>query len=104
MSQFDKILDTKNNFAKNNPNYLKAMFGSTDVMPLWIADMDFEIAKPIQQALQKLVTRNIYAYEFNTVEVFKAISDWNLKRHQLKLNPKAFYTSFWCTYRNWGFN
>ncbi len=90
MSQFDKIQTVKNNFAKSNPNYLKGMFGATDVMPLWIADMDFEIAKPIQEALQNLVTRNIYAYEFNTGEVFKAISDWNLKRHQLQLNPKSF--------------
>ncbi|MDO5980258.1 MalY/PatB family protein [Flavivirga spongiicola] len=90
MSQFDILHTVENNFAKSNPNYLKSMFGTTDVMPLWIADMDFEIAKPIQEALQKLVTRNIYAYEFNTGDVFKAISDWNYKRHQLQLNPKSF--------------
>ena len=66
MSQFDTIHTVEHNFAKSNPNYLKGMFGATDVMPLWIADMDFEIAKPIQEALQKLVTRNMYAYEFNT--------------------------------------
>ncbi|WP_299887042.1 MalY/PatB family protein [uncultured Lacinutrix sp.] len=90
MSQFDTIHTVENNFAKSNSNYLKAMFGATDVMPLWIADMDFETAKPIQEAMQKLVTRNIYAYEFNTGEVFQAISDWNYKRHQLKLNPKSF--------------
>ncbi|MGH1386437.1 MalY/PatB family protein [Kordia sp.] len=90
MSQFDTIHTVEHNFAKSNPSYLKGMFGATDVMPLWIADMDFEIAKPIQEALQKLVTRNMYAYEFNTEAVFKAISDWNLKRHQLKLNLKSF--------------
>ncbi|AUC23288.1 aspartate aminotransferase [Polaribacter sejongensis] len=90
MSQFDIIHENQNNFAKSNLNYLKGMFGATDVMPLWIADMDFEIAKPIQEALQTLVTRNMYAYEFNTDEVFKAIADWNLKCHQLKLNPKSF--------------
>ncbi len=90
MSQFDTMHMVEHNFAKANPNYLKSIFGVTDVMPLWIADMDFEIAKPIQEALQKLVTRNIYAYEFNTGDVFKAISDWNLKRHQLKLSPKSF--------------
>ncbi|WP_299158243.1 PatB family C-S lyase [uncultured Tenacibaculum sp.] len=90
MSQFDTMHTTENNFAKENPNYLKSMFGATDIMPLWIADMDFEIAKPIQEALQKLVTRNMYAYEFNTGDVFNAISDWNFKRHQLELNPKSF--------------
>ncbi len=90
MSSLDKAFTVENNFAKGNSNYLKSMFGTTEVMPLWIADMDFEIAEPIQEALQKLVTRNIYAYEFNTEDVFKAISDWIIKRHQLKLNPKSF--------------
>ncbi|WP_109300977.1 MalY/PatB family protein [Aquimarina sp. AU474] len=90
MSQFDKIHTVENNFAKSNPNYLKGMFGTTDVMPLWIADMDFEIAKPIQESLQKLVARNIYAYEFDTENVFKAITDWNVKRHQLQLDSKRF--------------
>ena len=66
------------------------MFGTTDVIPLWIADMDFEVAKPIQKALQELVTRNIYSYEFDTESIFKVISDWNYKRHQLTLNPNSF--------------
>ena len=90
MSQFDKIHNVKNNFTKSNPNFLKPMFGTTDVIPLWIADMEFEVAKPIQKALQELVSRNIYSYEFDTDSIFKAISDWNFKRHQLKLNPKSF--------------
>ena len=90
MNNFDKTNSVENNFAKSNPNYLKTMFGATDLMPLWIADMDFEVAEPIQNALQKLVKRNIYAYEFNTDAVFKVISDWNVKRNQLHLNPKLF--------------
>ncbi|UMB61209.1 PatB family C-S lyase [Lutibacter sp. A80] len=90
MNQFDKTHTVKNNFIKNNPDFLKPMFGTTDVIPLWIADMDFEVAKPIQEALQELVSRNIYSYEFKTKDVFKAISDWNFKRHQLKLNPESF--------------
>ncbi|UMB54650.1 PatB family C-S lyase [Lutibacter sp. A64] len=90
MNQFDKVHTVKNKFTKSNPNFLKPMFGTTDVIPLWIADMDFEVAKPIQKALQELVTRNIYSYEFDTDSIFKAISDWNFKRHQLQLNPNSF--------------
>ncbi|WP_372755002.1 MalY/PatB family protein [Mariniflexile sp.] len=90
MNQFDKIHQVKNKFTKNNPIFLKQMFGATDVIPLWIADMDFEVAKPIQKALQELVSRNIYSYEFDTESIYKVISEWNFKRHQLKLNPKSF--------------
>ena len=79
-----------NNFAKSHPNYLKSMFGTTDVMPLWIADMDFKVAEPITNELQRLVTRGNFSYEFNASHVHKALVDWNLKRHQLKLESKNF--------------
>lgn len=91
MSQFDILHDDyEHKFAKNNPNYLKAMFGATDVVPFWIADMDFKVAEPITNELQRLVDRGIYAYEFDANKIFQAIADWNLKRHQLKLNNKSF--------------
>ncbi|OIQ27573.1 MAG: aspartate aminotransferase [Bacteroidetes bacterium MedPE-SWsnd-G2] len=90
MSNFDKTSSFNHNFAKSNPNFLKGMFGATDLMPLWIADMDFEVAPPIKEALQELVNRNRYAYEFHPENVFKAISNWNLKRHNLQLNSNAF--------------
>lgn len=79
-----------NNFAKSNPNYLKSMFGRTDLMPLWIADMDFEVAEPITQELQRLVNRGNFAYEFNTTKVFDALVNWNVKRHNLKLESQSF--------------
>ncbi|MEW7292129.1 MalY/PatB family protein [Aquimarina sp. 2304DJ70-9] len=91
MNSFSTLHDNyEHHFAKSNPNMLKSMFGSTDLMPLWIADMDFKVAEPITAELKRLVDRGVYAYEFNTDEVFKAISDWNLKRHQLKLNSTSF--------------
>lgn len=88
--QFDTYYQVENDFAKSNPNFLKEMFGATDLMPLWIADMDFKVAPPITEELQRLVDRGIYAYEFNTNKVVKAISDWNLKRHNLSLHRKRF--------------
>ncbi len=77
-------------FAKANPQFLKSIFGTDDLMPLWIADMDFQVAPTITKELQRLVDRSIFAYEFNAREVFKAIANWNHKRHGLSLNPKSF--------------
>ena len=79
-----------NNFAKSNPNYLKSMFGRTDLMPLWIADMDFKVAQPITKELERLVNRGNFAYEFNASKVFDALVNWNQKRHGLKLESKSF--------------
>ncbi len=90
MSLFNKEYSSENNFAKSNPNYLNSMFGTTDVMPLWIADMDFKVAEPISNELKRLVDRGIYAYEFNAQDVFSAIANWNFKRRDLSLDPDAF--------------
>ncbi|MGB1207434.1 MAG: MalY/PatB family protein [Chitinophagales bacterium] len=79
-----------NNYAKSNPNYLKSMFGRTDLMPLWIADMDFKVAKPITDELQRLVNRGNFAYESNSDKVFDVLVKWNQKRHGLKLESKSF--------------
>ncbi|MBB6459889.1 MalY/PatB family protein [Flammeovirga kamogawensis] len=90
MSLLDIKHEVKNKFAKSNPRFLESMFGSTEVTPLWIADMDFKVAEPITKELARLVERGIYSYEFIEKDVFKAIKDWNFRRNQLDLNTKAF--------------
>ncbi|NLR91571.1 MalY/PatB family protein [Flammeovirga agarivorans] len=90
MSLFDQTQAVENHFAKSNPNYLESMFGRTDLAPLWIADMEFKIAAPISEELKRLVDRGVYSYEFIEKDVVQAISDWNLKRHQLQLDTSSF--------------
>lgn len=82
--------DYQHQFARQDPKMLKNMFGSEDLTPFWIADMDFRVAQPITDELKRLVERGIYAYEFATQDVYNAIVDWNNKRHQLSLDTKSF--------------
>lgn len=79
-----------NHYAKNNPTFLQSMFGKTDIMPLWIADMDFKVAEPITKELQRLIDRANFAYEFNSEQVFDALANWNKKRHGLTLKSTSF--------------
>ncbi|WMI65358.1 PatB family C-S lyase [Aestuariibaculum sp. YM273] len=90
MSIFDLEHNVENYFVKNNPKYLKMVLGADDVMPLWIADMDFKVAPPITEALQDIVARGVYAYEDISPQVKQAIADWNLERHELNMNPTNF--------------
>ncbi|MDM5272180.1 PatB family C-S lyase [Sulfurovum sp. zt1-1] len=55
-------------------------FGSDDLLPLWVADMD--IASPIcvQEALKKRADHPIYGYTVYPERYFDAIKDWYLKR------------------------
>lgn len=91
MTDFDKEkTGFQHKFIKNDAAMLNRLFGTDDVIPFWLADIDFEIAKPITKELKRLVERGIYAYEFDSNGVYNAISQWFQKRHDLVLNPASF--------------
>ncbi|WP_285163308.1 MalY/PatB family protein [Shewanella goraebulensis] len=91
MTQFNSASQfAENNFIKSKPEMLNNFYGTTDVFPYWVADMDFSVAEPISNELSRLVERGVYSYEFNEQAVFSAISNWHAKRHDISLNPENF--------------
>lgn len=77
-------------FIKSKPEMLESIYNTTDVFPYWVADMDFQVAEPITQELNRLVKRGVYSYEFNEQAVFEALSQWYSKRHGLNLSSDKF--------------
>lgn len=59
----------------------QARFGRGDVLPLWVADMDFAAPPCVQQALAARVAHPIYGYTHADEGVFQAIMDWQWRRH-----------------------
>lgn len=51
-----------------------------DVLPLWVADMDFKAAPAIYEAVNKLAQQGCYGYGVATKEYYDAISNFH-KRH-----------------------
>jgi cysteine-S-conjugate beta-lyase len=91
VNNFDlPIEDVKNKFIKNDSTMLHKIYGTEDVTPYWVADMDFQIAAPITAELKRLVDRGIYAYEFAPDGVYSAITNWFQKRHKLTLKKESF--------------
>lgn len=80
----------QNKFIKFDSQMLNQLYGTDQVTPYWIADIDFPVASPITEAMQQLVNRETYSYEFDSKTVFQSISDWNRERHNLTLNPEHF--------------
>ena len=66
--------------TKTNPNNLKPLFKRTDVLPMWVADMDFTVAEPIQKALIERVSGSGFAYEYRPDSYFEALTGF-YKRH-----------------------
>jgi cystathionine beta-lyase len=55
---FDKIIDRRNT-ESIKWDMSEEMFEHNDVIPMWIADMDFEIAKPIADAIKRRTEHSI---------------------------------------------
>ena len=90
MSSFDDVTDgSDNKFIRHSPHMLKQLFGADDVMPFWLADMDFAVAAPITQELKRIADRGVYAYEFDAENVYRAITNWYQTRHELFLNMQS---------------
>lgn len=55
-------------------------FGSDDLLPLWVADMDIASPLCVQEALQKRAAHPVYGYTVYPDRYFDAIQAWYLKR------------------------
>jgi cystathionine beta-lyase len=72
---FDKITD------RRNTNSLKYDFAlqrgrPADVLPLWVADMDFPTAPCVREALEQAVRHGIFGYSEHTARYFDAVAGW----------------------------
>lgn len=57
------------------------IWGRTDLLPMWIADMDFRTPDFIINTLRQRLEHEILGYTCPGDGYFKAIADWNLDRH-----------------------
>ena len=56
-------------------------FGVKDVIPMWVADMDFNTPDFIVESLQKRLEHPIYGYSFRSTEYFQSMIRWIKSRH-----------------------
>ncbi len=65
-----------------------------EVLPMWVADMDFRVAPAITDALQKRVAHGIFGYTHVPDEYYDAVTNWFSRRHGWNINREwIIYTS-----------
>ena len=80
MYNFDKLLDRKNtNSAKWDGMYRS--YGTNDLIPMFVADMDFEVLPAISEALVKRAQHPTYGYSLIPDSYYDNIIAWNKKRN-----------------------
>jgi len=63
----------------------KNIFGKEDVIPLWVADMDFPTPDFIREAMTKRAGHPVYGYSFRGKDYFKSIINWFKEQHNWEI-------------------
>ena len=77
---FDKVIDRKGSGAVKS-DALKAVFGKEDLIPMWVADMDFETPDFIIDALNERISHPVFGYTKEPEDFRPAISEWIGSHH-----------------------
>lgn len=57
------------------------VFGNPDVIPMWVADMDFRTPDFIRDAVIERAKGDVYGYTFREDSYYQAVADWIHRRH-----------------------
>ncbi len=85
MYDFDTIIDRENT---SNIKYdlRQKFFENKDVLPMWVADMDFQTPDFIINAVKDRADHKIYGYTFRHESYYSSIINWVKRRHNWELN------------------
>ena len=89
----ERNLDFSKVIERDHTNCLKYDFRvargmPADILPLWVADMDFQISSYIQDAIEKQVRHGIYGYSEAGKDYFEAVSSWLKQQHGWVVQPQ----------------
>jgi cystathionine beta-lyase len=87
MFDFDKLVDRAGS-ASVKFDLRQEIFGKKDVLPMWVADMDFETPQCIRDAVMKRASHPVYGYSFMTDAYFNAFIGWLKRRHQWEIDKE----------------
>lgn len=77
---FDRVIDRKNTGCLKY-DFAKRRGMPEDVLPLWVADMDFETSSYVQDALIRRIGHGVFGYSELTDSYFESVSGWMRQRH-----------------------
>ncbi len=99
---FDQIID-RSHSASVKFDGRQGYFGTTDVLPMWVADMDFAAPEVVTRALQERAAHPVYGYTLYPDELYDALIGWlqrrfgwQVKREWIVWSPGVVPSLFAC--------
>ena len=84
---FDEIIHRENT-ACYKYDLREKYFGTKEILPMWVADMDFRTPDFIVDAIKKRVEHEVYAYTYRTDSIYQSVINWLYKRHQWQVKKE----------------
>ena len=84
---FDSVIERTNTYSiKYDAINQRGM--PSDVLPLWVADMDFKTSSFVQEALKRQVEHGVFGYSDMEEEYFRAVSKWKKEHYNWKISEQ----------------
>ncbi len=87
----EKVDRSKNHAAKWEE--MDKKFGSNDLLPMWIADMDIKTAPAIVDAIKEKAEQAIFGYVYRPESYYQTAANWIEKKFDYKIDPKTLIHS-----------
>ncbi|NLL49125.1 MAG: pyridoxal phosphate-dependent aminotransferase [Firmicutes bacterium] len=84
--RFDQIIDRRNTQCVKW-DATAEVFGREDLLPLWVADMDFTAPEPVIEAIKARADHGVFGYEIKPQSLDEAVMDWLKTRHNWAVDP-----------------
>ena len=86
---FDEIIP-----RRGTNSYKWDSAGDADILPMWVADMDFRTAPPVVEALRKRAEHGIFGYVRVPDAYYAAVTNWFARRHDWQIEKEwIIYTT-----------
>ena len=84
---FDRVIDRKGTSSLKF-DFGKERKGRDDLLPLWVADMDFALPGEILSVLKKRIDHGIFGYTDPKEDYYRALTGWFHTHHGIRLLPE----------------
>lgn len=84
---FDEIINRENTDSVKY-DLRKVIFEKEDVIPMWVADMDFKTPDFIINAIKERLNHEVFGYSFRSKSYFESIINWLKRRHQWEVKEE----------------
>lgn len=92
MSQFDQIIDRKKTQSVKWDT-LEASYHRDDLLPMWVADMDFQAPGAVQSAFQNCLNQGVFGYTIVPDSFYDAVISWQKNRHNFTIKKEEILLS-----------